>query len=235
MTPFLIWLSLTRTQHHRGKVTPPFVIALLIATYLLTIWQARWGYFFVLIFALVLPHLLELVKSRTAVWIAFFLSILPILRNWDETIWPNEARQADLVANRIESTQLRHLARNLCSSENQPFLAPWWLSPQIAYWSNQPAVAGSSHESLAGIEDSARFFVTQDWETARKLLENRGVTWIIAYDSERTAQNSAAILGIPVPEHPVCMMLNKMPTTAPSVLVLSAQNGVAKLYRVIAR
>ena len=29
-------------------------------------------------------------------------------------------------------------------------LAPWWLSPPLAYWSGQPAVAGSSHEALPG-------------------------------------------------------------------------------------
>jgi hypothetical protein len=118
---------------------------------------------------------------------------------------------------------------------DSPFLAPWWLSPEIAYWSNQPGVAGSSHESLPGIEDSARFFVSQDWGTARKLLENDKVAWVIAYDSERAAQNSGEILGTAVPQQPVCMMLDKMATTASPFLVLSAENGIAKLYRVIIR
>jgi hypothetical protein len=53
------------------------VLVLLVATYALTIWQARWGYFFVLIFTLALPRLLEPIKSPAAVWIAFFLSIFP--------------------------------------------------------------------------------------------------------------------------------------------------------------
>ncbi len=234
VAPLLIWLSVIKTRHNGKEITPTFVLALLIATYVLTMWQARWGYFFVLIFALALPHLLAPIKSRTAVWIAFFLSILPILRDWDETLWPNEGQLADRVARRNESEQLHHIALNLRSSENHPFLAPWWLSPEIAYWSNQPAVAGSSHESLSGIEASARFFVSQDWRTARKLLANHGVDWIIAYDSERTARNSAAILGASLPEHPVCLILDKTPTAAPPFLVLSAQNSVAKLYRVIA-
>jgi hypothetical protein len=179
--------------------------------------------------------LLELIKSRTAVWIAFFLSILPMLRDWDEKLWPNEAQLADRVARRNESEQLRDMALNLQSPENHPFLAPWWLSPEIAYWSNQPGVAGSSHESLPGIEDSARFFVSQDWGTARKLLENHKVAWVIGYDSQRTTQNSGEILGMAVPQQPVCMILDKMATSAPPFLVLSAQNGIAKLYRVIAR
>jgi hypothetical protein len=235
ITPFLIWIGIIKTRHKSEEATPTFVLVLLVVTYVLTIWQARWGYFFVLIFALALSHLLEPIKSRAAVWIAFFLSILPILRDWDEKLWPNEARLADRVAQRNESAQLRDIALSLRSSELRPFLAPWWLSPEIAYWSGQPGVAGSSHESLPGIEDSARFFVSQDWETARKLLENHKVAWVIAYDSQRTAQNSAEILGTAVPQQPLCMMLDKMATTAPQFLVLSAQNRVAKLYRVTGR
>lgn len=69
---------------------PWFVPALLVATHSLTIWQARWGYFFVLIFALALPVLLAPIKSRVAVWIAFVLSMYPILRDWDERLWPDE-------------------------------------------------------------------------------------------------------------------------------------------------
>jgi hypothetical protein len=235
VTPFLIWLSVIKTRHKNNEITPKFILALFVATYLLTIWQARWGYFFVLILALAMPSLLEPIKSRTAVWIAFFLSIFPMLRDWDEKLWPNEAQLADRVAQRNESEQLRDMALNLQSPENHPFLAPWWLSPEIAYWSNQPGVAGSSHESLPGIEDSARFFVSQDWGTAHKLLENHKVALVIAYDSQRTAKNSGQILGAAVPQQPVCMILDKVATTAPPFLVLSAQNGVAKLYRVIER
>jgi hypothetical protein len=206
---------------------------LLVVTYVLTIWQARWGCFFVLLFALALPHLLEPIKSRAAVWIAFFLSIFPILRDWDEKLWPNEAQLADRMAQHNESAQLRDLALSLRSSELRPFLAPWWLSPEIAYWSGQPSVAGSSHESLHGIENSARIFVSQDWVMVRKLLESHKIAWVIVYDSERTAQNSAEILGIAVPQQSICFVLDKTATRAPPFLVLSAQDGVAKLYRVV--
>src|SRR5438034_1759540 len=81
ITPLLIWINLTRKK---GEETPTFVLVLLIATYVLTIWQARWGYFFVMVFAFALPCLLEPVKSRGAVWIVFFLSIFPLVRDWDE-------------------------------------------------------------------------------------------------------------------------------------------------------
>jgi hypothetical protein len=235
VTPLLVWIRVTGARKQSEEATPAFVLVLLVGTYVLTIWQARWGYFFVLIFALALPHLLEPIKSRAAVWIAFSLSIFPILRDWDEKLWPYEAQLADRMAQRNESVQLRDLALSLRSSEIRPFLAPWWLSPAIGYWSGQPGVAGSSHESLLGTGDSARFFVSQDWKTARKLLENHKVAWVIAYDSERTAKNSAETLGMAVPQQPVCFVLDKTPTSVPPFLVLSAQNGIAKLYRMVAR
>jgi hypothetical protein len=205
---------------------------LLIVTYLLTIWQARWGYFFVLIFALALPALLAPIKSGTAVWIAVVLSMFPILRDWDERLWPTEAQLAGRVERRIESTQIRDLALSLRSPEVHPFLAPWWLSPSIAYWSGQPGVAGSSHESLNGIEQSARFFLSEDLQKAREILEKRHVAWVFAYDSDRVAQNSVAILNGPRPLQPLCRVLDRTPSQAPPFLIFSAQNPTCKLYRV---
>ena len=232
LTPVLIWV---RVRYRRdgapcGRTLPIYV--LLIATYFLTIWQARWGYFFVLIFALALPALLAPIKLRGAVWIAFILSIFPILRDWDERLWPNETQLGRLVEQRNESLQIRDLALNLQSTERRPFLAPWWLSPSIAYWSGQPGVAGSSHESLSGIEDSARFFLCEDLQKAREILKKRQAAWVFAYDSERVAQNSAAVLNQPLPPHPLCRVLDRTPGQPPPFLVFSAQNATCKLYRV---
>ena len=235
VTPFLIWISVTKTGHKSKETIPPFVLVLLVATYALTIWQARWGYFFVLIFALALPRLLEPIKSPAAVWIAFFLSIFPILRDWDETFWPNEAQLADRVERRNESAQLRDLALSLRSPEIRPFLAPWWLSPSIGYWSGQPGIAGSSHESLDGIADSARFLICDDWQKARQILQNHQTAWVVAYDFERVTQNSEAVLNQAVPAHSLCRVLDRMPAHAPPFLIFTAQNGTFKLYRVIAR
>ncbi len=234
VAPILLWLSIRREHgaSSPGRASLP-VYDLLIGTYFLTIWQARWAYFFVLIFAIALPALLEPIKSRTAVSIALILSIFPVLRDWDARLWPNEAELARRIEERNESIQLRELAINLRSPETQPFLSPWWLSPAIAYWSGQPSVAGSSHESLEGIEQSARFFLSPDWQTARKILENRRVTWVIAYDFERLARNSSAILGLPVPQYALCFALDQTPAQAPPFLVFSAQNGAGKLYRTV--
>ena len=235
VTPFLIWFGLlkTKSKSNTNSEPPPlFVVVLLCATYALTIWQARWGYFFVLILALALPALLEPIKSRAAVWIAFVLSIFPILRDWDERLWPNDAQLAMRIEQRNESVQIRDLALNLQSSEMRAFLAPWWLSPSIAYWSGQPGIAGSSHESLSGIEDSARFFLSDDLQKAREILNKRKAALVFAYESERVAQNSAAILNRELPPHSLCRVLDRMPSQAPPFLIFSGQNAASKLYRV---
>jgi hypothetical protein len=232
LAPILIWMTVRRRNGPPGGRALP-VYVLLVATYFLTVWQARWGYFFVLIFALALPSLLAPIKSRRAVWIAFVVSILPILRDWDERLWPTEAQLAKRMEKRIESAQIRDLAFGLRSPEVQPFLAPWWLSPSIAYWSGQPGVTGSSHESLNGIEESALFFLSEDFQKARAILEKRHVAWVFSYDSERVAQNSAAILNEPLRREPLCRVLDRTPSHAPSFLVFSAQNPACKLYRVI--
>jgi hypothetical protein len=234
ITPFLIWISVTKSRR-KTECTPMFVLVLLVATYALTIWQARWGYFFVMLFAVALPRLLEPIKSRLAVWIAFFLSISPILRDWDQRLFLNEAQLAARVEQRNEAVQLRDLALSLRSSEIRPFLAPWWLSPSIGYWSGQPGVAGSSHESLHGIADSARFFLSDTRQKAREILRDREVAWVFAYDYERVAQNSEAVLNQTSPAHPLCRVLDRTPAQAPPFLALLAQNAAGKIYQVVER
>ena len=238
VAPVLIWKSMRTPRNGApsprragcGRAVPIYV--LLVATYFLTVWQARWGYFFVLIFALALPALLVPIKSGVAVWIAFVLSMFPILRDWDARLWPNEAQLAGRVERRIESAEIRDLSLSLRSPEVHPFLAPWWLSPSIAYWSGQPGVAGSSHEGLNGIEESARFFLSENLQKAREILEKRHVAWVCAYDSDRVAQNSAAILNEPLRREPLCRVLDRMPSQAPPFLVFFAQTPACKLYGV---
>jgi hypothetical protein len=232
IAPVLIWMSVRRRGNGGpgGRATPIYV--LLVATYFLTVWQARWGYFFVLIFALALPALLAPIKSSAAVWIAVALSMFPILRDWDQRLWPKETQLAKRMEKRIESAQIRDLALSLRSPDVHPFLAPWWLSPSIAYWSGQPGMAGSSHESLQGIEESARFFLSENLQEQREILEKRHVAWVFAYDSDRVAQNSAAILNEPLPRQPLCRVLDRRPTQAPPFLIFSAQNPTCKVYRV---
>jgi hypothetical protein len=231
VAPALICMSAIKSRRESELKTPLFIVVLLVGTYALTIWQARWGYFFVLIFALALPPLLEPIKSHAAVWTAFLLSLFPVLRDWDERLWPNDIELARRVERCSEAVQLHELALNLRSSEIRPFLAPWWFSPSIAYWSGQPGIAGSSHESLNGIADSAQFYLAADWQRAREILEKHEVAWVFAYDSERTAQNSGALLGRASPPSRLCQVLDRTPAQTPPFLIFSAQNGAFKLYR----
>ena len=226
VTPIFVWLGI------RKRSAPPVpILAVLIATYCLTIWQARWAYFFLSVFAISLPVLLAPFKSRTAVWFACALSIFPILQFWDAKIWPNQTELLARIERRNEASDLRALAATIRSDQTHAFLAPWWLSPSISYWSGQPGVAGSSHEALAGTADSARFFASEDPQTARKILEQHRTEWVIAYDWDRVAQNSAAVLGLTPAEDALGHILDRTPASAPPYLVLSGQNRTAKLFR----
>jgi hypothetical protein len=176
--------------------------------------------------------LLEPLKSRVVVWTAVIVSFFPILQYWDAQFWPNESELVRRAEARREAVELRALAERIRSSTKEAFLAPWWLSPAIAYWSGQPGIAGSSHESLPGIMASARFCLTSDENAARELLRKKNVSWVFVYDSDRVLLNSAAILKIPVPAEPLARVLDRTPGRASNLLELVAQNGTGKLYRV---
>jgi hypothetical protein len=182
---------------------------------------------------MILPECLAAIKKNWLGWIIAILAFLPILQDWDTVLWPNESEIARNSRQRAEAIQWRELANQLRSKNTQPFLAPWWLSPSISYWSGQPAVAGSSHESLDGITDSARFFLTTDFGAARRILEKHRVGWVLAGDAEDVIENSAAILGSIQPPNPLARVLARTPSQAPPFLSLAAQTGTGKIYQVI--
>jgi hypothetical protein len=221
--PALLWIAVRRT-----RALPVFLAALLVASFALTAWQARWGYFLALTFALALPACLSVLRFRIAGWLLLAISLWPILKDWDERLWPGEFQAALRLERRAEALNWRAAAKQI----DGPFLAPWWWSPSVAYWSGQPAVAGSSHEALEGIEQSARFFLATDAETARAILLEHKVAWVMAYDADRTLANSAAILGIQPPENAFGQVLDRTPSQAPPFLRLSGQDPACKLFRV---
>ena len=161
------------------------------------------------------------------------ISVLPILQFWDAEIWPNDSQRATRIEHRNESRLLRELATTIRSDQIHAFLAPWWLSPSIAYWSGQSGVAGSSHESLAGIADRARFFLATDAEQPRQLLRNRQIDWVFAYNWDRIRQNSGQLLGSAPSQGQIGQILDRTPGQAPVFLTLSGQNGAAKLFRFV--
>jgi hypothetical protein len=225
--PALLWIAIAKV-----RTIPIFLAALLIASFALTMWQARWAYFFVMIFALALPALLAVIRNQVAAWILIVISLFPILTDWEEKLWPNDTQRALILERRAEAIGWRETAMQLAAPTEASFLAPWWWSPAVAYWSGQPGVAGSSHEALNGITESARFFLASDPETARAILEKTKAAWVLAYDADRTVANSAALLGLPPPENTLGRVLDRTPAQAPAFLQLVSQNPASKLFRV---
>lgn len=221
--PALLWLALTKTR----KI-PAFIAALVCVSFALTMWQARWGYFAALAFALVLPGCLSLIRFRPAGWVVFAISLFPVLQDWDDRVWPNEFQTALKADRKSDAAWWRNAATDV----HGPFLAPWWWSPAVAYWSGQPGVAGSSHEALEGIEQSARFFLAANAEAAKAVVVKTRAEWVMAYDAERTVANSAALVGAPVAENALGRVLDRTPSRAPDFLELTAQNSAAKVFRV---
>jgi hypothetical protein len=220
LVPILFWPKGDRRM-------PWFLKALLIASFGLTIWQARWAYFFVMIFAMALPELLLVVRKPIFAIAIFIIALFPIAQSWDRLFADEE------LARRTENNLEMIEAHAIASRCDGPFLAPWWFSPAFAYWSRQPGVGGSSHESIGGVVESARFFGTQDTEKAAQILNRHNVRWVVAYDADRVARNSAQILEYPISQNAFCYLLDRRPTEVPPFLRLIAQTGHFKLFRVV--
>lgn len=227
-SPVLLWLA----RRERPALVPAAVFVPLAATYLLTLWQARWGYFFALLFVFSLPAQLSALRRRRLAFALFALALWPVLGEWDRRLFPDEAEATVLIEQRAEAADWHAAAAMVARAGGGPILAPWWLSPSAAYWSSQPAVAGSAHEGIGGIAESARFFLATDPVVARNLLAQHRVRWVMAYDADRVAANSAAILGAPAMPSAFAFLLDRHPSQAPEFLELVFQNRAAKLYRV---
>ena len=197
-----------------------------MSAFALTIWQARWSYFFVLVFAMLVPQILSVLRKPLIAATVFTVALFPIAQEWDRALADEElARRTE---NKIEQLELRAISLQI----DGPFIAPWWFSPAISYWSRQAGVGGSSHESIGGIVETAKFFETQNAEEAKQILNWHNISWIVSYDADRMAQNSAQILGNPVPKNALCHLLDRRISEVPPFLRLIAQTGRFKLFRV---
>jgi len=158
------------------------LFALFFITLSLSIWQLRWGYFAASILALSIPWMFDVFKRSWLAWTVGILSLLPLTGEWSRWLHPTQVVAGQRNEQRASHAALRNIAVRIASKEKQPFLAPWWLCPEIAYWSGQPGVAGSSHQSLPGIVDTAHFLTALDPEKAGVILQKRGVKWVIIHD-----------------------------------------------------
>lgn len=183
-TPALLVLGLFRVRDTRlGGV-----LLVVLATFALTCWQIRWGAYLALAVAMAMPFAFSVIPWRGVAAALFVAGLWPVAAAWDEAL---DARDAARAERRVELPQLRATAAEL----RGPFLAPWWLSPPLAYWSGQPGLAGSSHQSLPGILDAARFQLTDDPAVAREILRRRGIRFVVAYEPDRVLATATSLTG----------------------------------------
>jgi len=174
---------------------PPLLVLLALA-----LTSARWGYFLAAVSALALPGALGLLRPDWLARSLALVSLWPVAAAWEGQIFPEGEPLARRIETRRENLLLRSVADDLSRREPGVILAPWWISPALAYWTGFPCVAGSSHQSLPGTADSARFFLGLD--DPRAILARRGVRYVVADDAARLTSTSLAILQLESPSAP---------------------------------
>lgn len=190
LAPVALLASLPRWRHHWRETLRssdfstwyPLVIALALVG--LSLWQQRWMALLPFPLAWCCLGMLRSVTSPAWRTCLATLHLLPMV------LW-----------SLLEMSQLQpphEWARTRAVAENirgeGAILAPWWLSPALLYYSGNPIVASSSHQSLPGIIDSARFFTTADFVEADQILLRHGVEWIAVYQPIRSFVNARQIL-----------------------------------------
>jgi hypothetical protein len=183
------------------------VLFLLIVVTALTGWQARWNPWQAAIFCLALPWVLAPLRKTWIIWTAFVVSLWPVAWAWDVRISPSPSDQAKQQEKIIEAALLEQVGEFLKTQPHGGVLAPWWISPSMARLSGQPMVGGTSHQSLPGSADTARFFLADDDEIALAQLRLRDVRYVVTDDPERIIATSAQLLGVPAPQNPLIIRL----------------------------
>ncbi len=210
------------------------LLSLLVVTFALTLEEVRWGYFFALVYTMSLPWQLSLFKRRWLVYTLYLLSLWPVAWDWHERLFPDELHDLERVLRLNDQRRLRQAADFIREKAPGCILAPWWWSPALVYWSQQPAVAGSSHESLAGIVDTSRFFSTTDPKLAEAICNQRYVETVVTGNPENIVVESVHVLGQPLPqrENTMADILWDRPHSAPLFLHLVFDNNVIKVFEV---
>ncbi|MEO6846824.1 MAG: hypothetical protein ABI443_05225 [Chthoniobacterales bacterium] len=202
----------------------------LIVVGILTLWAKIWVGVALLLIAVIVARFLGKIRGRWIGYVVFIFSLGPMAWEWQNVIYPPDNYAQFLAEKHKDAVLLHEVAEHLISPEKTPILAPWWLSPAITYWSGQPSVSGSSHESLPGTVDSARFYLATNNAEAREILNRRGVRYVVAYEPERIIDTSAKLLGKPAPENPLGALLYQSPEKAPRFLQLVYANEFFKVY-----
>lgn len=182
---------------------PLLTLVLLIVVTALTGWQARWNAWQAAVFCLALPWILGPLRRWRVVWPVFILSLWPVAAAWEVRLQPSIRETAQNEQRILEATLLEQTADFLRAQPHGGVLAPWWISPALARASGQPMVGGTSHQSLPGTADTARFFQSNDDAVAEAILRRRKVDYVVTDDPARVITTSAALLGVPAPSTPL--------------------------------
>ncbi len=211
------------------------VLALLMFAWALTAWQIRWGYFLALIFGMSIPLQLIAIPRLWMAWAGFLVSIWPMASTWESRLFPEEELAIQVREQKLDALFLRDAAQVIAEdsgNRNEAVMAPWWLSPPIAYWTGCPTVAGSSHESLPGTFASARFYMTSSVNEARDILRKHSVEWVVAYEPSRVLETSVQLLDRKPEPSPMAVLLYARPHSAPHFLKFVYANRSFKVFRV---
>lgn len=198
----------------------------------LTFWHVRWGYFFALILALSLPMALTAFRSKAFAMMLFVVALWPIAAAWEETLYPENDVFRARIEQLADAVALRDISLQMTDPAGGGVLAPWWFSPAVVWWSGLPCIGGSSHQSLPGIVDSAKFYLATDDADALNILRSRDVTYVIAYEPSRLEENSAQVLGTPIPPNALIRRISPPSKDKPTFLDPIYANRFFQLLRV---
>ena len=201
--PFLLAWSYGKTRDPLALI----VLVLLAGVTALTGWQARWNPWLASVFCLALPWILRPLAKPWLVWLVFVASLWPVAAAWEARTFPSPQEMARRQEARAEAALLAQTADFLRSQPHGGVMAPWWISPALARQSGLPMVGGTSHQSLPGTVDTARFFLSEDDAAAFAQLRLRQVKYVVTDAPERVVPTSAALLGIPAPRDPLIIRL----------------------------
>ena len=195
-------------------------LILLIVTAGLSVQYLRWGYFLALTFGMSLPWMLSGIRWKWLARLAFAASLWPVAGEWDRMLYPDAATFRARVENREDATALRGAALSLRDLPVRGVVAPWWFCPAVVWWSGQPCLGGTSHQSLPGIADSSEIYLSTDISKAKEIMARRKAGYLIAYEPARIISNAAQILQAPVPDGTLAEQLYKNPRSYPDCFTL---------------
>jgi len=174
LVPFVAWRLLPQVRDHR---TDRLLILLTVLLALLMFVQRRWIYYANLAELLLIVRYYQLAPLRWSrlLVVAFFVLSMA----YDNFVQIQERAHSPAAQ---PSLELAQLSRSIDGPGG--IMAPWWLSPGMLYFSGQPIVSGSSHCGMSGIVASAQFYSSSSWIDAERILRERKVRWIIAWDDQ---------------------------------------------------